>query len=158
MSMRVEVSGEPSSTAAARELEALEGRHEGFDSLRQRVLMGRCSEPVAVDDFVVWRALKDPGGALEERIVFDTPDVFRTLTPRRLELLELLREVHVSSIKDLAARLRRDYKNTYDDLVALAAWGLVALHREGKNQRPVALVTTLRVTWEKSVGASTPAP
>ncbi|HKZ63760.1 MAG TPA: hypothetical protein VJ400_04880 [Thermoplasmata archaeon] len=144
--------------AAERELKALEGRHEGFDALRQRVLVGQCSEPVAVDDFVVWKALRDPGGALEERIVFDTPDVVRTLTPRRLELLELLRQVDVPSIKDLAIRLRRDYKNTYDDLVALGAWGLVRLLREGKNQRPVALVTGLHVSWEKSVGASPPAP
>ena len=102
-----------------------------------------------MDDYVVWKALKDPGGALEERTVFDTPDVFRALTPRRMELLEHLQGSDIPSIKDLATRLRRDYKNTYDDLAALQAWGLVDVRREGKNQKPVSHVTSLRVSWEK---------
>ena len=75
--------------------------------------------------------------------------MFRALTPRRIELLEHLHANAVPSIKELAAKLRRDYKNTYDDLVALRAWGLVDLRREGKNQRPVSRVTSLRVGWEK---------
>ncbi len=147
--MRVEVSRELGAAETSREAEALEARHGSFDALRQRVFVERCSDPAAEDDYVVWRALREEGGSLEERTVFDTPDVFRSLTPRRVELLESLQDGDVPSIKDLAARLRRDYKNTYDDLVALQAWGLVDLRREGKNQRPVARVTSLRVTWER---------
>lgn len=146
--MRVEVAREVGKADVAREVEALEARHESFDALRQRVFVDRCDDPVGVDDYVVWKALREEG-PLEERTVFDTPDVFRALTPRRVELLEHLAANEVPSIKELAAKLRRDYKNTYDDLAALAAWGLVALAREGKNQRPIARVTSLRVSWEK---------
>lgn len=146
--MRVEVSREADAADAAREVADLEARRESFEALRQRVFVERCSEPQGVDDYVVWKALRE-GGTLEERTVFGTPDVFRALTPRRVELLEYLHGNDVPSIKELAARLRRDYKNTYDDLVALAGWGLVALRREGKSQRPVARVTRLLVTWEK---------
>jgi len=147
--MRVEVAREVGKSDVARETQALEGRHEAFEALRQRVFVERCNDPSAADDYVVWKALRDDGGSLEERTVFDTADVFRALTPRRVELLEYLHGNDVPSIKDLAAKLRRDYKNTYDDLTALEAWGLVSLAREGKNQRPVARVTSLRVTWEK---------
>ena len=147
--MRVEVAREVGASDAASETEALAGRHESFDALRQRVFVDRCSDPAGVDDYVVWKALREDGGSLEERTVFDTADVFRALTPRRVELLEYLHRNEAASIKDLAARLRRDYKNTYEDLVALEGWGLVTLRREGKNQRPVARVTSLRVTWEK---------
>ena len=147
--MRVEVAREVGASEIAQEVEGLEGRHESFDALRQRVFVERCNDPAAADDYVVWRAIREEGGSLEERTVFDTPDVFRALTPRRVELLESLRAHEVPSIKELAATVRRDYKNTYDDLVALQAWGLVDLRREGKNQRPVSRVTTLRVSWEK---------
>lgn len=149
MTVRVEVArdlGKPDLTRAVAELEA---RHGSFDTLRQQAFVERCADPATVDDYVVWKALRDEGGAFEERAVFDTPDVFRALTPRRVEMLEYLRHADVGSIKDLAARLRRDYKNTYDDLAALEAWGLVVVRREGKRQRPVSLVTSLRVTWEK---------
>ncbi len=147
--MRVEIAREVAPADAVREVETLEARHGGFDALRQRVFVARCSDPAAADDYVVWKALREEGGSLEERTVFATPDVFRALTPRRVELLESLRGNEVPSIKGLAAKLRRDYKNTYDDLVALQAWGLVDLRREGKNQRPLSRVTTLRVSWEK---------
>jgi len=149
VTVRVEVARDLGKGDVAREVAELEGRHGAFDGLRQRVFVERCADPLAVDDYVVWKALRDEGGALEDRTVFDTPDVFRALTPRRVEMLEYLRHAEAGSIKDLAAKLRRDYKNTYDDLAALEAWGLVAVRREGKNQRPVSLVTSLRVTWEK---------
>jgi len=147
--MRVEVAREVGKGDVAREISVLKGRHESFEALRQRVFVERCNDPAAADDYVVWRALREEGSAVDERTVFDTPDVFRALTPRRVELLEYLHGNEVPSIKDLAAKLRRDYKNTYDDLAALEAWGLVSLVREGKNQRPVAHVTSLRVSWEK---------
>jgi hypothetical protein len=147
--MRVEVARDLTKGDVAQEVRDLEARHESFDTLRQRVFVERCSDPGAVDDYVAWKALRDESGGLEERIVFDTPEVFRSLTPRRVELLEYLHQNEVASIKDLAARLRRDYKNTYDDVTALETWGLIAVRRDGKNQRPVSRVTSLRVGWER---------
>src|SRR3990170_4988878 len=147
--MRVEVAREAGKADLAREVTALEARHGSFEALRQRVFVERCGDPGGADDYVVWKALRDEGVNLEERTVFQTPDVFRSLTPRRVELLEYLHGNEVPSIKELAAKLRRDYKNTYDDLAALEAWGLISLAREGKNQRPASLVTSLRVSWEK---------
>lgn len=146
--MRVEVVREVGSPEAEWEAGELEGRHESFEALRQRVFVDRCSDPQAADDYVVWKALRE-GGAIEDRTVFDTPAVFRALTPRRVELLGYLHGNEVGSIRELAAKLGRDYKNTYDDVAALLEWGLVAVRREGKNRRPVPLVTTLRVGWEK---------
>jgi len=147
--VRVEIARAVTAAELARETAGFEARDESFDALRQRAFVERCGSPAAVDDYVVWRALREEGGALEDRTVYDTPDVFRALTPRRIELLEYLSSHDVPSIKELAAKLRRDYKNAYDDLVALRVWGLVDLLREGKNQRPVSRVTSLRVGWEK---------
>ena len=147
--MRVEVARDVTAADIAREAAGFEARNGSFDALRQRAFVERCGSPAAVDDYVVWRVLREEGGAIEDRAVYSTPDVFRALTPRRIELLEYLSSHDVPSIKDLAAKLRRDYKNAYDDLVALRAWGLVDVLREGKNQRPVSRVTSLRVGWEK---------
>lgn len=147
--MRVEVARVMAAADVAREVRSLETRNESFEALRQRVLLHSCNDPTAVDDYVIWKALREDQGALEERTVFDTADVFRALTPRRVELLEHLQGNEVRSIKELAGALRRDYKNTYDDLVALEQWGLVTRSRDGKNQRPAARITSLRVTWER---------
>ena len=43
-------------------------------------------------------------------------------TPKRLELIALLRERGPASIAELARMLRRDYKNVHGDVKALIEW------------------------------------
>jgi hypothetical protein len=63
------------------------------------------------------------------------------LTPKRLELLHQLAGVRVGSISELSHRVKRDIKNTYDDLLVLSGLGLVVLRRRGlRNIVPETLV------------------
>lgn len=47
------------------------------------------------------------------------------LTPKRVELLKVLRRNGASSIRELSKRLNRDYKNVHADAQALMAGGLI---------------------------------
>ncbi len=53
------------------------------------------------------------------------------LTPKRLELMKVLRQQGLSSIRALSMRLGRDYKNVHTDAVALEAVGLLQRSEEG---------------------------
>jgi len=46
-------------------------------------------------------------------------------TPRRWDLLAVLREAGPQSIMSLARRLRRDYKNVHTDVSILLEWGII---------------------------------
>ena len=63
-------------------------------------------------------------------------EMARTLTPKRLELLRLIRRNHPQSVRQLAALAGRDIKNVSTDLKVLENLGLVeAEERESPRQR-----------------------
>ncbi len=55
----------------------------------------------------------------------DLTTLWRTMTPKRMELLRALRQHGPLSIKKLAAKLSRDYKNVHNDIQELVAVDLV---------------------------------
>ena len=66
-----------------------------------------------------------------------------------MELLEYVSSHNPKSVKTLAAELKRDYKNVYDDLLALQRYCLIEFIREGKNKRPVTRLTGIEVILGK---------
>ncbi len=124
-----------------------ENKYGTISSLNQKILISKCASPDKMTDFVLWKNLSQ-GADFEDRIVVEDPGLFEVLSPRRVELLEYLTENEPSSIKNLAKSLRRDYKNVYDDLQALASFDLVELLQSGRSLRPTAAVTEISVMFE----------
>lgn len=55
----------------------------------------------------------------------DSKTLIKTLTPRRLDLLQKIHIIGKISIRHLAKELGRDYKNVYQDIQTLRQVGLV---------------------------------
>ena len=53
------------------------------------------------------------------------------LTPKRLELMRVLRQQGLLSIRALSKQLARDYKNVHTDVIALEAVDLIQRSEEG---------------------------
>jgi predicted transcriptional regulator len=72
------------------------------------------------------------------RLFFTSPEALRRfLTPKRLELIRLIRKRRPSSINELAALARRDFKRVYEDVTSLAEAGLVDLAKDhGRKKAP----------------------
>ena len=87
----------------------------------------------------VWRR-----AAAGERLVRATSKVqygslaqlLSMLTPKRLELLDAVARKPGCSIRALAGRLGRDYKNVHGDVGALAALGLIERGTDGTLHAP----------------------
>ena len=80
------------------------------------------------------------GEKYEERDTIGVSDLreLRTLlSPKRLELLKVIKEQEPASIKELAQLVGRDVRNVHRDLVLLEAVGLVELRRKGREVKPV---------------------
>jgi len=88
--------------------------------------------------------LKEP--VLDE-IFVSLDELARALTPRRAELLAKIQEVHPESIKELAERIGRDFKNVYNDLQVLASIGLVDLEKDGRTTK-VSVPDEIFFKWE----------
>ena len=65
-------------------------------------------------------------GAPIEKIVFENERLlFKTLTPKRCDLLKYVHEKGKISIRALAKQLHRDYSNVHEDVKALHHVGLI---------------------------------
>ncbi|TFL08829.1 HTH domain-containing protein [Pusillimonas caeni] len=58
--------------------------------------------------------------------------LFAVFTPRRWELLAVLRQSGPVSVAELARRLSRDYKNVYNDVAQLIEWQVIEKNSKGK--------------------------
>jgi predicted transcriptional regulator len=85
-------------------------------------------------------------GEIEESLSFESVEAFRKiLTPKRIELLKIIRHERPSSIYALAKLARRDLKNVRDDITLLKNLGLVDL----KSDRNVRAVVIPRVNYDE---------
>ncbi len=72
-----------------------------------------------------------------EGLYFENLEAMRkVLTENRLRMLKVIRKEHPSSIYELAKFLKRDVKNTFDDIHFLADIGLIELRKtkEGRER------------------------
>jgi predicted transcriptional regulator len=67
----------------------------------------------------------------------------KILTPRRLELLHIIKEQRPGSVHELAQLAGRDAKNINDDLAILANVGLLELRKTTKGRKKVVPCVTV---------------
>jgi len=73
----------------------------------------------------------------EDRVSFASIEAFRkSITPRRLELLHMVKTAKPVSINQLAGLLRRNIKNVADDVSFLVQVGLLETREEGNRRIP----------------------
>jgi len=72
------------------------------------------------------------------RLFFTSPEALRRfLTPKRIELIRLIRKRQPNSINELAALAHRDFKRVYEDVMSLTDAGLIDLARDkGRKTAP----------------------
>lgn len=76
-------------------------------------------------------------GAPLETVSFENAKLLmKTLSPRRLELLQQLHAMGKTSIRALAKKLTRDYSNVHEDVKALHQVGLILQDSTGNYYMP----------------------
>jgi predicted transcriptional regulator len=66
------------------------------------------------------------------RLFFTSPEALRRfLSPKKLELIRLIRKRHPGSINELAVLAHRDFKRVYQDIMSLTDAGLIDLAKNG---------------------------
>lgn len=84
----------------------------------------------ARDGFIkAWKSGKYQG----EQFGFESPAaLFRTISPKRWELLGRLQQIGPVGIRELARELERDFRRVHDDVIALLETGLLEKTADGK--------------------------
>jgi len=132
--MRIESRITYSSREKEEMLSQLKKRYGSLASLQQKVTMKKCSEPEMVDDYMVWKSIEKKDAGITEIHIWKNADVINQLTARRLELLEHIYRNSGRSVMELSTALKRNYKNVYDDLLALEKIGLISVYTSGRRK------------------------
>ena len=141
-------------------------KYKKFENLSTDIQQLQCNNPDKIDEYMVWQTIlsyeKDleilkhlpTTSSIEQRlnyrdeIIIYSSDFFQVFTPRRIEMLEYISKHNPISLKTLAESMDRDYKNVYDDALALERFNLIEFIRKGKNKRPVARITAIEITFK----------
>jgi len=86
-----------------------------------------------------WRRAEQsqPAEQLIECLYFeDLATMLKVLTTRRLEVLKVVHEIGPVSVRAVAGRMKRDYKNVHRDLQILERAGLVTRSPDGRLMAP----------------------
>lgn len=145
--MEVKVTKKITKRQIADTLKHYTAKYGSISNLSQKVSITKCASLDLMNDLIIWKNLRE-GAELKEEIIFKGSEIFDTLSPKRIELMEFLSNNEVSSIRELAELLHRNYKNTYDDLNALVAYDLITLLPSGRRRRPVCSVTSVVTSFE----------
>jgi predicted transcriptional regulator len=88
-----------------------------------------------------------------EAVYFENFEAMRKiLTDERIRILKVIKAEHPASIYELAKRLRRDIKNTFNDVQFLAQAGLVELKKTTDvRERTVPTVNYSKILFEIQV-------
>lgn len=129
-------------------LSRLKKRYGSLASLQQKVTMKKCSEPEIVDDYMVWKSIEKKDAEITEVHVWRNADVINQLTARRLELLEHIYRKGGESVMELSTTLKRNYKNVYDDLLALEKIGLISIHTDGRKKISAAGASEILIRFD----------
>ncbi|WKZ34024.1 MAG: winged helix DNA-binding protein [Thermodesulfobacteriota bacterium] len=99
----------------------------------KKVKVGIKSTKEALDDFVKAGEAIERGqkASKQEGLFFESIEGFRkALTPRRIELLHIIREQRPESIQELARLADRDMRAVVTDISILERYGLVDMKRK----------------------------
>ena len=118
-----------------------------LDSLQHKVMISKCSDPKLMDVYIQWKYISS-GAELQEAVIFENAELFDVLTPRRVELLELVSNNDFMSVRDLASKTKRNYKNVYDDLKSLARYELIELKGRGRAMKPYCKISNINISFE----------
>jgi predicted transcriptional regulator len=80
------------------------------------------------------------------RLFFTSPEALRRfLTPKRIELIRLIRKQHPDSINQLAALAHRNFKRVYEDVMSLSDAGMIALTKDKGHKTALRVADELRL-------------
>src|SRR3990167_2800515 len=104
----------------------------------KRVKIGIKSVKEVLEDFVkTGEAIERGEGVKKEKgTYFESVEGFRkALTPKRLELLHLIKEKHPESLQELAWLAKRDMKSIVTDIKILESLDLIDMKRRKEGRR-----------------------
>ena len=104
-----------------------------FEKISKILKIKKCTDPEVGEAYLYLLTLRN-GEDIHEEVMIEDRKIFSALTPKRFEIIELSNNFGPISIRELARRANRNYKNVYDDVFSLYKFFLINVVRSGKEK------------------------
>ena len=104
-----------------------------FEKVSKILKIRKCTDPNVGEAYLYLLAIQE-GGEIDEKVIIEDRKIFSALTPKRFEIIEASNKFGPLSIRELAKRANRNYKNVYDDVFSLYRFFLINLVRSGREK------------------------
>ena len=120
---------------------AIRSKYGRIEKVKKQLQIKKCAAPGVGEAYLYYLGIDE---GIEEEIIIEDKKVLNALTAKRFELLEFLNEHGPLSIKELANRTKRDYKNVYDDISALSRFLVLTVVKFGREKVPIGKILEIR--------------
>ncbi len=104
-----------------------------YEKIKHLLHIKKCSDPNLAERYLILTCIMN-NGQIDEEVIIEDRKVFNALTGKRMEIIELVNEKGPISVKELAKFAGRDYKNVYDDIMALEKFLIIRAVKVGKER------------------------
>ncbi len=123
---------------------AIRRKYGRMEKIKKLMQVKKCAMPELGEAYLINLAIEE-GFEIEEEVIIEDRKVLNHLSARRFELIEFLNKNKPMSLKELAGKLGRDYKNVYDDVSSLSNYFLVNVVKFGRENVPVGVVDDIQI-------------
>ncbi len=123
---------------------AIRRKHGRLEKVKKMMQIKRCANPELGEAYLFYLAMQD-SAEISEEVFIEDRKVLNALTAKRFELLEFINSHPPMSIKEIATKTGRDYKNVYDDVSTLSRYLVLNVVKNGKEIVPVGVVSSMEV-------------
>ena len=122
---------------------AIRRKYGRMEKVKKLMQIKKCTMPEVGEAYLYYLALED--GEIEEEVTIEDKKVLNSLTAKRFEIIEFLNRHEPMSLKELSSRVKRDYKNVYDDVSALSTYYVLNTIRFGRESVPVGIIDSVEI-------------
>ena len=123
---------------------AIRVKYGRIEKIKKLLQIKKCANPDIGEAYLYYLTL-DEGAHIEEEVIIEDRKVLNALSAKRFELMEFLNKNEPMSLKELAGRLNRDYKNVYDDVSSLSRFFILNVVRYGRESVPVGITHEITI-------------
>lgn len=115
-----------------------------IEKIKKLLQIKKCAMPDIGEAYLFYLTIND-GAPVEEEVIIEDRKVLNHISAKRFELIEFLNSNKPMSLKELAGRINRDYKNVYDDVSSLSRYFVLNVVRYGRESVPVGAIEDIQL-------------
>nr|AAZ32524.1 hypothetical protein [uncultured euryarchaeote Alv-FOS4] len=115
-----------------------------FEKVKALLASKGCASPGIGEAYLIYLCTMNEE-PIEEEVIIKDKKVFNVFSAKRFEMIDYINNHGPLSLKELARKTGRDYKNVYDDIYAMERFLILNVVKSGKEKVPIGKINSIEI-------------